>query len=323
MKYTPLESDIAKNIGSNVTFNGSSSFEDSAILIYTLFFSAIVLAAFYRYTVAGLARMQASEAGIRKSNEIFKKTTLGLLGVFSLFLIISTVNKDLLTADIGLGSLNQRGGTYRGVVNVTESTPITRSGSGTSRACDPVDQVKASLASPSGVCASTACTVLTGCKYQQYLSTIQSVSNDLGVNYKMIVVTMCKESGGNPNAQNKNSNNTYDCGLMQINQTAPCDATILETKTNITKGVQEMKKKMVEANRVYTNIPAEAGVFASYNCCANGTIPNEPSGSCKQSDGWPSIPKWACPIDPGTSEFNMCGVKAYACELVNCLKSLP
>ena len=133
---------------------------------------------------------------------------------------------------------------------------------------------------------------------------------------------MCKESGARKDEQNKNPNGTYDCGLMQINQPTPCDAGILDTHTNIERGVSTMRSKIAAAGRLYTNIPAEAGVFASYNCCANGTVPNSESVSCKTSDGWPTIPKWACPIDPGTGDFNMCGVKAYACELTACLKQL-
>lgn len=49
--------------------------------------------------------MQASESAIRKSNEEFKRGTLGLLGVLSLFLILYTINKSLLSADIGLNAL--------------------------------------------------------------------------------------------------------------------------------------------------------------------------------------------------------------------------
>jgi len=85
--------------GTNVSFYATSSF------VYTLFFVAILLAAFYQYVLVGIYRVEASESGIRKSNETFKRTTLGLLGVFSLFLIIFMINKGLLTGDVGLGAL--------------------------------------------------------------------------------------------------------------------------------------------------------------------------------------------------------------------------
>lgn len=85
--------------GSDVSFYATSSF------VYTLFFIAIVGAAFYEYILVGVYRMEASENGIRKSNETFKRTTWGLLGVFGLFLIIFTLNKDILTGDVGLSAL--------------------------------------------------------------------------------------------------------------------------------------------------------------------------------------------------------------------------
>jgi hypothetical protein len=289
-----------------------------------LFFVTIIAVASFKYTEAGIIRMEASERGIKNSNEIFKKTTLGLLGVFSLWLILSTINKDLLTGNVGLEKLRTSGVGGGGKVVSTGGSGVNSGGSGTSRACDDVESVKKSLSSPSGICANTRCTILSGCNYQEYLPIIQSESSKAGVNYKMVVVTMCKESSANKIAQNKNGNGTYDCGLMQINQATPCDSSILNPQTNIERGIALMKEKINSSSvsRVYTNIPAEAGVFASYNCCANGTVPNNQSESCKASDGWPAIPKWACPIDPGTGNYNMCGVKAYACELTNCLKEL-
>ena len=71
-----------------------------------------------------------------------------------------------------------------------------------------------------GICANQGCTVLSGCKYQNYMSLIQSEASKQGVDYKMVIVTMCQESRGNPNAQNPhNDNGSFDCGLMQVNQT--------------------------------------------------------------------------------------------------------
>ena len=323
MEYKLLEPSIASSIGIQTPRfeGGTASLFTSTSFLYMLFFVAIIVVAAFKYTEAGVRRMEASERGIKYSNEIFKKTTLGLLGVFSLWLILSTINKDLLTGNVGLEKLRTSGISAGGGSSVR---PTTGGGSGTSRACDDVATVKASLASPSGICANTRCTVLSGCNYQEYLPSIQSESSKAGIDYKMIVVTMCKESRANKNAQNKNENGTYDCGLMQINQPTPCDASILEPQTNIQKGVALMKGKISSSSgsRVYANIPVQAGVFASYNCCANNTVPNNPSESCKESDGWPSIPKWACPIDPRTGKYNMCGVKAYACELTSCLKEL-
>ena len=106
VSYTQLEPTSFQALGvqktpgfdsTNLSFFATSSF------VYLLLGTAIIGAAFYEYVLVGVYRMEASESGIRKSNETFKRTTLGLLGVFSLFLIIFTLNKSLLTGDVDLG----------------------------------------------------------------------------------------------------------------------------------------------------------------------------------------------------------------------------
>ncbi len=106
IEYKQLESSALTDLGltSIPGFNSSNlSFYDISSFVYTLFFVAIIAAAFWEYILVGVYRMEASESGIRKSNETFKRTTLGLLGVFSLFLIIFAINKGLLTGDIQIG----------------------------------------------------------------------------------------------------------------------------------------------------------------------------------------------------------------------------
>ena len=107
MEYKLLEKSSFEALGiQNPTFNSANvSFFATSSFIYTLLFSAIVGAAFYEYILVGVYRMEASESGIRKSNETFKRTTLGLLGVFSLFLIIFTLNKGLLTGNVDLSAI--------------------------------------------------------------------------------------------------------------------------------------------------------------------------------------------------------------------------
>ena len=120
--YTQLEGGSLQSLGVTAPSFGAGtdvSFFATTSFLYTLFFVAIIGASFYRYMVAGILRMQASDTAIRQSNDIIKKTTLGLLGVFSLFLILVTFNKDLVTGDVGLGSLAiKRGAT-------TAAPPVT------------------------------------------------------------------------------------------------------------------------------------------------------------------------------------------------------
>src|SRR3954468_25008228 len=112
--YTPLETGTLNGLGLPApTFTTSdTSFYATATFVYSLFFIGIFMAAFYGYLVAGIWRMEASQQSITKSNEKFKKVTLGLLGVFFMFLVLFTINKDLLRGDVGLGNLKAE----RGVV---------------------------------------------------------------------------------------------------------------------------------------------------------------------------------------------------------------
>jgi hypothetical protein len=124
--YTQLEpnSFSALGVDTNTSFDGADvSFFATTSFLYTLFFIAIVGAAFYRYVLVGVYRMEASESGIRKSNETFKKTTLGLLGVFALFLIIATLNSQLLTGNVGLEDL--RANPAAPAAPSTQSAPTT------------------------------------------------------------------------------------------------------------------------------------------------------------------------------------------------------
>jgi hypothetical protein len=114
MEYKSLEPTIFKSVGGDAPkFDGASpSLFTSTSFLYTLFFVVIVVVASTKYAQAGLFRMEASQRGITNSNEIFKKTTLGLVGVFSLWLILATVNKDLLSGNVGLDAL--RAGEFGG-----------------------------------------------------------------------------------------------------------------------------------------------------------------------------------------------------------------
>jgi hypothetical protein len=129
--YTSLEPTNLNSLGvSAPSFDAKStqSIFTTSSFLYSLFFTAIVMAAFYRYVVAGTLRMQASEQSIRLSNEIIKKVTLGLLGVFSLFLILVTVNKNMVSGTVGLDGLRANGGGG----NTTTQNPVsTQTGPGT------------------------------------------------------------------------------------------------------------------------------------------------------------------------------------------------
>ena len=323
-EYKLLEPNLTRGLtDKGIGFNTSAtpSFFASTSFIYTLAFVVIIAAASFRYAYAGTLRINPSEANIKKSKEEFTRVTYGLLGVLGLWLVLFTVNKDMLTGDVTLANLRAEVGGGGVSINTGAITGIP---SGTSASCSNIESIKASVqAGGAGICANTSCSLTACTTNSQYKTMIQNIA---GSNWKMALVLMCKESGGNKDAQNKNPNGTYDCGLMQVNQAAPCDATVLDPQRNIEAGVAKLQEKINSSVNAaqYPNIQVrpETAIFTAYNCCANGTIPNSPSVSCAQSDGWPSMPKWACPIDPGEGKYNMCGVKAYACDLTACLTQL-
>ena len=135
--YTPLEPDIIKSIskdGAPLSFNANQSISlfTSTSFIYVALISACIVATAFVWIRGSLWRMEASESGIRKSNEEFKRGTLGLLGVLSLFLILYTVNRDLLTGEVGLVNLKTTPSTSSSSQIITSSntskpTPTTGS----------------------------------------------------------------------------------------------------------------------------------------------------------------------------------------------------
>jgi len=207
--YTPLESTSLQALKINTpSFDGTeTSFLATSTFVYTLFFVAIVTAAFYRYVVAGALRMQASEFSIRQSNQIIKQVTLGLLGVFSLFLLLFTVNKGLVSGDISLGGLRSQPAiqTDPGLTQPQAANPPspaagapTGGGSGADAITnDPV--IRSQLASMGigvnkPVCAtpsSTGCTTVGGIP-PSTMQALQSLKNDCG---GVIVITGGNENG--------------------------------------------------------------------------------------------------------------------------------
>ncbi len=109
VSYTQLEPSSLTDLGlSNLPgFNGTNlSFYDISSFVYTVFFIAIIAAAFWELILVGVYRMEVSEGGIRKSNETFRRTTWGLLGVFGMFLAVFAINRGLLTGDFTVGKAN-------------------------------------------------------------------------------------------------------------------------------------------------------------------------------------------------------------------------
>lgn len=128
--YTLLEPGFSNSLGGNVSFNTNTepTFFTSTSFIYSLALTIILVTASFRYALAGVERMKASEEGIRESKAEFKRVTFGLLGVLGLWLVLFTVNKDMLTGDVGLSNLRSKPVSSGGASTVT---PV-NTGGGTS-----------------------------------------------------------------------------------------------------------------------------------------------------------------------------------------------
>ena len=201
--------------------------------------------------------------------------------------------------------------------------PVTNAGvSGSPASCETKEVIISKLNSQD-LCGGISCSSLSGCNYNRYLPEIAAASQKYNVDKNLVIAILCKENRGlNTTAQNKNTDSTgrvsYDCGLMQVNQNTPCSQSSYDASTNIDAGVRVLSS--VVRTNTYPSIHWAASAAAAYNA---GAGYNTNSVDCTQSAGFPSsIPKWACPINPGDTTYNMCAVKSYACDVSACVKQL-
>jgi hypothetical protein len=285
-----------------------------------------------------MLRIQASEKGIKDSKEEFTRVTYGLLGVLGLWLILFTVNKDMLMGGVDLGGLRSvKGGVSTaqnsniGNQNGTSGNTTTSPSAGQNSTsippgkCLSISDTKTALTA-GNICDSAKCSTFTGCTLTPYESIIQDEAKIAGIDPNIIKVIICKESRGKPNVQNSgNVNGTYDCGLMQVNQSGACTTDSYDIRSNIHAGATLVKLKLAQNSGgiTYPGIPQIAKMFAAYGCCGTEGNPNNESHDCTPATGYPfTPPKWACPENPGPSATNMCSVRADVCGAIACLKML-
>jgi hypothetical protein len=127
--YTQLEGNFTQSLGLNApTFstNEAVSLLATTQFLYTAGIMIAVVAAGVMYMRAGLIRMQPdSERAVSKSNAEIKRVTLGLLGILSLFVILYTFNRDLLTGDVKLQELRTNTTPATAPISTSTSTSTT------------------------------------------------------------------------------------------------------------------------------------------------------------------------------------------------------
>jgi len=199
------------------------------------------------------------------------------------------------------------------------SSVTSSSGSSLGSTCMNAEKIKTDLQGGASICGNTSCKKT--CSFSPEIKTIvNEEAKNAGVAPNIIFALMCQESSGDLAAQHRNDNSSYDCGLMQINGSS-CTPEILNPRNNVHSGVLLYKMKSLAVSAYsYRSVSPENMAFASYNCCGSEGTPNARSADCNTSTGFPfDLPKWACPLNPGTSQTNMCFVRNYACEVSACL----
>jgi hypothetical protein len=126
--YTSLEPSYLPAFSVGGTVPGFSTDSAVSLLASTSFlFTLGIMVCFFvgglMYMRAGFIRLPASEQAIRKSNAEIKRITLGLIGVASLFVLIYTLNKDLLTGTVGFENLRSGTGTKAPIALPSTKTP--------------------------------------------------------------------------------------------------------------------------------------------------------------------------------------------------------
>ena len=285
----------------------------ASILLYTI----IVMLGLYWFGRVPVDRLLVGgPAGVAMSKKDFIKGVVSLLAL-TLVAILHFIYPGLTSGTVGFGNAT-RSSSISDNFPRTPSTPAIRTPVASRSCSDP--SVVISQLQTSGVCANTVCRSSVGCKLTPWRDIIVEESGKAGVSSSVIAALLCRESGGINQTGKLAQNGKQDCGLMQINR-ASCDASIMDPRTNIKEGIRLYKQNVsaVSSFSYGGGITKDMMVFASYNCCGTEGSPNTKSVSCNPATGFNSpIPKWACPIDPGTSQFNMCAVKNYACDVAAC-----
>lgn len=322
--YTPLDPNIQTVLGqSNQPFGFTIGQETSLFAISSfvlfLFLAASGVATIGRILYAlGLKTANSdNEAKITTANKIITSSLFALLMSFSLVLLFLAVNPDVVKGTVDFSKITVTS------MAAGSQTQVSTGSTGSS-SCPDETAFKNNVLANKGVCMTNTCEALSGCDTTTYASIINSEASKQGVNPKIVTTLMCRESKGKKDATHTNTGNSIDCGLMQINKNGAtaCSPSDLDPQTNIAAGVALIKAKYASISQSYPGITTDMMVFASYNCCNTGN-PNSQSANCNPSSGYPfTLPKWACPINPGQTTTNMCFVRNYVCDVVACLSRL-
>jgi hypothetical protein len=204
--------------------------------------------------------------------------------------------------------------------NQTNPVATTTGGTGTAGACEDIATERQRVSGGGTVCNNTG--VCKSCDTSPYNALIQAAAAKYGVSDKFIKAIIARESSCNPASVKSESNGTQSCGLMQVNTAASgytC-AQLQNASTGIDEGTKMLAKAYSSAQTLSSQYGNTVTVYELAAAIHNaGSGQSGTSADCNASSGWPSIPKWGCPINPGSAAFNACDIRDYACSVGACV----
>lgn len=276
---------------------------------------------------------------IEQAKSGIKSTLIGIAVILSAWLLVNTVL--LLMAQetdstknpvLGLRVTNgyhftcdtqslAQGGASSAAKGETAPSGGTVTPGGGAECTDPA-QLKDALSKGGTVCSGGSWSCPAQCDTTPWQDAISAAAAKYHISETFIRLIIAKESSCNSGAVGP----TGDCGLMQVKPSSVGNSGCLGPSVNLTDprvNIDQGTKILVSAVNEAASLESKYGATTKKESLA-AAIYNAGSGQsgssvdCKTSEGWPVIPKWGCPINPGEKEFNACDIRTYACNVQAC-----
>jgi hypothetical protein len=278
----------------------------------------VAMAIFYIVSAGNEGMMTTAKSGIKAALVGFA-VMLGAWLIISTTLKIFSANIPGLVVTSGGFSFSCDTSSSAGPVTMTSpATPGVAAATGGAACTDPNSEKLringgGTVCNNSGTCPS--------CNTSAFDTYITSYGTAAGISSGFIRGLIARESSCVPAKEKSESNGTKSCGLMMVNtasSTYTCEQ-LKDPETGIKEGVRILAAAFTSARSLSAQYGARVTVEELAAAIHNaGAGQSAASVDCSPSTGWPTIPKWGCPINPGTAEFNACRIKDYACNVGAC-----
>ena len=270
--------------------------------------------------IAGFVLMTANGnvQKVQQAKSILRYILLGILIALAAFLVTDALFK-LLLDDAQFGNWNEVSCVVP-FVPVVPVVPVVGGGGGGGGgtvACEDITTAQTSLNAGGTVCTPDASCA--SCDTSTWDASISNYSTLYGVPEEVIRTILARESscGLDPATYDMAlSADGLSCGLMQVVGMTDCydDDESIKQGTIILAAAYASASSMI--GPYGTTVTLDELAAAIYNA---GVVQSTASADCTPLTGWPTIPKWGCPINPGTATYNACYIRDYACDVGACL----